>query len=178
MDLNSLINKCKKNNRQAQEALYHMYKDALFTLCLKYCRNYEEAEDNLQDSFLVILKNIKKYNGKGSFEGWLKRIAINKAIDRYKKEPFKQEIKDYPSEDEDVKIDLESYQLSLDDLLALIQDLPDQYRLIFNLYELDNYSHKEISEKLSISEGTSKSNLHRAKVLLKKQIVNLKKSSM
>lgn len=137
-------------------------------LCLKYCANEAEAEDNLHNAFIEIFTNIKKYNKSGSFEGWMKRITINKAIDSYKRTFHLLPIKDdYFQETviEDHEIDF-----SLDYILSLIQELPNQYRMVFCLYELDDYSHQEIAAMLSISEGTSKSNLHRAKVILKEKI--------
>ncbi|WP_299441526.1 RNA polymerase sigma factor [uncultured Aquimarina sp.] len=171
MDDRELIKKCKKNNRKAQSELFYTYKDKLFALCLKYCKNHAEAEDILHDSFLTIYKKIKQYKHKGSFEGWMKRITINKAIDRYNDNFFL----DTPIKENliyDTKIDSELFSFSIDELLEFIRKLPDQYRLVFNLYELDNYSHKEIAEMLKISEGTSKSNLHRAKSQLKMVILS------
>lgn len=152
-----------------------MYKDDLYVLCLKYCKNMEDAQDNLHDAFMDIFTNIHKYKGQGSFEGWLKRITINKAIDKYKKNS---EISIIINNDilEDPSIDTEAVNLPLNILLGLIQELPNQYRLVFNLYEMDNYSHKAISEMLSISEGTSKSNLNRAKHILKSKIEHIKTS--
>jgi len=173
-----LIKGCKKNAPKYQRALYEKYKDTLFVLSLKYCRNLEDAQDNLQDSFLEIFKNIKKYSGKGSFEGWMKRIAINKAIDKYKSNIGTLNIisEDNYSEEPTIAIDILN-EISLSDILALIQDLPNRYRLVFNLYELDDFSHAEIAKMLSISIGTSKSNLHRAKLLLKEKIEKLKSPS-
>ncbi|MFD2564445.1 RNA polymerase sigma factor [Aquimarina rubra] len=171
MDTRELIKKCKKSNREAQSELFYTYKDKLFALCLKYCKNREEAEDILQDSFLTIYKKIKQYKDKGSFEGWMKRITINKAIDRYHDNFFI----DIPIKEDlicDTEIDSDDFTLSIDQLLAFVQELPDQYRLVFNLYQLDNYSHKEIAAMLKISEGTSKSNLHRAKLQLKMAILS------
>lgn len=173
--LDKLIKSCKKNDIKAQSKLYELYKDNLYILSLKYCRNKEEAQDNLQDSFLEIFKNIKKFNNKGSFEGWMKRITINKAIDKYKKETainivIKEEI--LP----DTHIDTDELNISLHFILSLIQELPSRYRLVFNLYELDNYSHKEIAKLLSITESTSKSNLHRAKLILKEKLKNINSS--
>ncbi|WP_166922841.1 RNA polymerase sigma factor [Flavobacterium poyangense] len=168
MNLDLLIKACTKQNRKAQEELYNMYKNALFVLSLKYCSNVAEAEDNLQDTFIEIFTNIKNYKEKGSFEGWMKRIAINKAISRYKKSyTLTAIIDDYPQEE---RIDESEIDFSLDTILSFVQDLPHQYRLVFNLYELDDYSHREIAEMLSISENTSKSNLHRAKQILKEKI--------
>ncbi len=171
MDTRKLIKKCQKNNRKAQSELFHLYRDTLFALSLKYCKNYNEAEDNLQDSFITIFKKINQYNFKGSFEGWMKRITINKAIDKYKKTPFT-DLNINKENIADTIIDSETLNLSLDELLKYIQELPDRYRLVFNLYELDEYSHKEIAKMLHISEGTSKSNLHRAKVILKTKITS------
>ncbi|NER18314.1 sigma-70 family RNA polymerase sigma factor [Spongiivirga citrea] len=176
MTIEKLISECKKNNPKAQESLFVKYKQALFNLCLKYAKNQAEAEDILQDTFLTIFKKIKTYKGQGSFEGWMKRIAINKSIDRYKKDLFvftdiKEEITDDTAIDQN-----EVLGMSLDTILGFVQALPSKYRLTFNMYELDDYSHKEIAKILSISEGTSKSNLHRAKVMLKEMIMNNKES--
>jgi RNA polymerase sigma factor (sigma-70 family) len=170
LDIDKLIKACQKQNRKAQEELYHLYKNTLFVLSLKYCQNEAEAEDNLHNAFIEIFTNIKKFNNKGSFEGWIKRITINKAIDSYKKSYHLSPIKeaDYP----DTEIaENELDEFSLDQILAMIQNLPNQYRLIFCLYELDHYSHKEIAEMLNINIGTSKSNLHRAKMILKEKII-------
>ncbi|SHJ10727.1 RNA polymerase sigma-70 factor, ECF subfamily [Mesonia phycicola] len=168
-----LILSCKKNNRKAQKELYEIYKERLFLVCLKYCRNKAEAEDNLHDTFVEVFLNIKKYKFKGSFEGWLKRIAINKAISLYKN---KKEINVifYDSqlkEEEETKLS-EFNDLPLQSIINAIQKLPNQYRLVFSLYYLDGYSHKEVSEKLDISISTSKSNLHRAKIHLRENLNN------
>lgn len=128
-----------------------------------------QAEDNLQDSFVTIFQKIDSYKGKGSFEGWMKRITINKAIDKYKKEPFFDSIEDRQIKDETL-VNEDQAHIPLDQLLEFVQELPSRYRLVFNMYQLDNYSHQEISEKLNISIGTSKSNFHRAKVILKEKI--------
>lgn len=142
-------------------------------MCLKYSRNYQDAEDTLQDSFLVIFDKIDQYKNKGSFEGWLKRITINTALQKYRKKAPLQIVKEVSFEENTDEIDFEDEKINVDYLLKLIQELPDRYRLIFNLYVLDNYSHKEISELLNISEGTSKSNLSRARKILKDQIESL-----
>jgi RNA polymerase sigma factor (sigma-70 family) len=169
LSIEELIAACKKNNREAQSLLYLSYKDTLFVQCLKYSKSSEEAEDNLHDAFIAIFSSIKTYKNIGSFEGWMKRITINKTIDRYKKRKSTTttEIIDDLLEDTQVE---ETITIPFDTVLEKIQQLPDQYRLVFSLYELDGYSHKEISKMLSISEGTSKSNLHRAKIILKKQL--------
>lgn len=170
MNIKQLIEGCKKSDRHAQKKLYTQYKDILFALCLKYCKNRAEAEDTLQDSFITIFRKINSYKGKGSFEGWMKRITINKAIDKYKKEPFFDTIDNHQIE-EDTTINDTHIDVSLAKMLEFIQELPSRYRLVFNLYQLDGYSHQEISDELNISVGTSKSNFHRAKVILKEKII-------
>lgn len=172
MDIKNLIKGCKKNERKAQSELFRRYKDTLYFVSLKYCRNKREAEDNLHDAFLTIFQSIKKYRSEGSFEGWMKRITIFKAIDKYKSK------KEFPSNiNEDILgetiITEEITKLALEDLLRLIQELPDQYRLTFNLHQMDGYKHREIAQLLSISENTSKTNYHRAKIILRNKIIDL-----
>lgn len=155
----------------AQSQVYQLFSDKLFAVCLKYSRNYEDAEDTLQDSFITIFKKIKQYQNKGSFEGWMKRITIHTALQKYRDKSPLQIVKEVPNENEKIEIeDNENTNFSIDVLLSFIQQLPDRYRLVFNLYVLDNYSHKEIAELLNISEGTSKSNLSRARKILKEQL--------
>lgn len=169
-----LIKACIKNNRIAQNELFQRHKDTLYFTSLKYCRNEADAEDNLHDAFITIFQKIKTFKNKGSFEGWMKRITIYKAIDKYKaNKPLNIEIKDDILE-ENVTIE-EEQNLSLDELLKLIQELPDQYRMVFNLYQMDGFSHKEIASVLKISEGTSKSNYHRAKLILREKIIEINK---
>lgn len=172
-NLEELIKGCKKQELASQSTLYRLYEGTFFVLSLKYCHNEQEAQDNLQDSFIAIFRQIKKYKGKGSFEGWMKRIVINKAIDRYKKELLKRPLDTHITSEESVEIE-EHLNIPLDQILGCIQNLPTQYRLVFNLYVMDEYSHKEIAKMLSISVGTSKSNLHRAKVILKQQLEEIK----
>lgn len=175
MEIEKLIKQCIKNDRTAQNELFRMYKDSLYFISLKYCRNEADAEDNLHDSFITIFQKIKTYKNKGSFEGWLKRICIYKAIDKYKAvKPINIEINDDILQDE-IEVEKDP-EVTLDQLLKLIQELPDQYRLVFNLYQMDGFSHKEIAALLSISEGTSKSNYHRAKLILRDKIEVIVKS--
>ena len=154
----------------AQSEIYKLYADVLFGISLKYSRNYQDAEDTLQDSFLIIFDKIKQYNNKGSFEGWLKRIVINTALQKYRKKNHLQLIKEVSDTEEVVEVDFEDTHLDIGFLLKLVQELPDKYRLVFNLYVLDSYSHREISKMLNISEGTSKSNLSRARKKLKEKL--------
>jgi len=172
LSLEQLIHKCKKNDTKAQGELYKLFSSKLFALSLKYSTNYAEAEDNLQDAFVIIFNKISQYKNKGSFEGWLKRITINNALQRYRTKGvfniINEEIAD------EIEIEIEDESVPLDFLLQIIQELPNRYRLVFNLYVLDDYSHKEIAGMLEISQGTSKSNLARARDILKKKIKNYK----
>ena len=173
MSLNQLIENCKKNDIKAQSELYKLFSSKLFALCLKYSRNYAEAEDNLQDAFLTIFKKIEQYKHKGSFEGWLKRVTINTVLQQYRKEKVFEITPESDIEDE-VTVDIDDETLSIDYLLQIIQELPDRYRLVFNLYVLDGYSHQDIANMLEINIGTSKSNLARARHILKNTIENYK----
>ena len=168
MGLKKLINKCKLKDRKAQSEIYLLYAGKLFALCLKYSRNHQEAQDNLQNGFITIFEKVEQFNFKGSFEGWLKRIIINTTLQTYReKNVLNLVTEEIP---EKVEIEMDEEQVSLDFLLKLIQELPNRYRLVFNLYVLDGYSHREIATMLSISEGTSKSNLSRARVILRDKI--------
>ena len=138
---------------------------------MKYSKNQQDAEDVLQDSFLTIFEKISQYKSSGSFEGWMKRITINTALQKYRDKGILHVVKEVETIDEEAQeVNFDDDQLELDFLLNQIQQLPNRYRLVFNLYVLDHYSHKEIAELLTISEGTSKSNLSRARVLLKQSI--------
>lgn len=170
MSLNKLIEKCKSNDTKAQGELYKLFSSKLFSTCLKYSRSYAEAEDNLQDAFLTIFNKIEQYKNKGSFEGWLKRIAVNTVLQRYRNDKVFDIINKNIADD--VEIEIEDDTISIDYLLNIIQQLPDRYRLVFNMYVLDGYSHKEIADMLNIKIGTSKSNLARARQILKQTIQN------
>ena len=172
MSLDQLIENCKINDTKAQSELYKLFSSKLFAVCLKYSRNYAEAEDNLQDAFLTIFKKIDQYKSKGSFEGWLKRVAINTVLQQYRNEKVFEIVNENIIDTVEIEVDEET--LSIDYLLQIIQELPDRYRLVFNLYVLDGYSHKDIASMLDINIGTSKSNLARARQILKQTIEDYK----
>lgn len=168
MIIEQLIDECSNHNTKAQEQVYRLLAPKLFSVCLKYSRNYEEAQDNLQESFLIIFDKISQFKKTGSFEGWAKRIVINYVLQQYRKQNVFEIISEnIPDEDE---IEIDDDAISIAYLTKIIQELPDRYRLVFNLYVLDGYSHKEIAEMLEINIGTSKSNLARAKAILKTKI--------
>ena len=166
MTLEELIIKCKKQDAKAQGELYNRYNQILFAICLRYSPNYTEAEDNLQDAFLTIFKKVGQYKGKGSFEGWMKRITVNTVLQKYRKHRSFEIVDEGQIEDE-ADNEVESNDVPLAFLLKIVQELPDRYRLVFSMYVLDGYQHKEIAEMLGISDGTSKSNLARARNILK-----------
>lgn len=168
MSLKELIHSCKRGDRIAQEQLYRDYAQILFGICLKYSRNKTEAEDNLHDSFMTIYDKIGQYKFKGSFEGWIKRITVNTVLQKYRKEEYLKVVNDNIAEESE--IDSDYLDIELPTLLRYIQELPNKYRLTFNMYVLDGFTHKEISEQLGTSEGTSKSNLARARMILKDKI--------
>lgn len=168
MSLEELIYHCKKEDRKAQAQLYRRYESILFGICLKYSRNKTEAEDSLHDSFITIFNKIEQYSGKGSFEGWIKRITVNTVLNKYRKEEHLNIVSE--NVEAEVEVDSGYADISLQTLLQYIQALPNKYRLTFTMYVLDGYTHKEIGEKLGTSTGTSKSNLARARMILKGKI--------
>ncbi|MFS4466314.1 RNA polymerase sigma factor [Maribacter sp. 2210JD10-5] len=168
MSQEELIHNCRKGERKAQEQLYRTYAPVLFGICLKYSRNKTEAEDNLHDSFMTIYDKIGQYKSKGSFEGWLKRITVNTVLQKYRKEEPLTVV--HENTKETVEIDEAHSDVGLQTLLGYIRELPNKYRTTFSLYVLDGYTHKEIGDLLGTTVGTSKSNLARARMLLKEKI--------
>ncbi len=168
MSLEELIDDCKQGNRKAQEQLYRKYSGVLFGICLKYSRNKTEAEDSLHDSFMTIFDKIHQFGSKGSFEGWMKRITVNTVLQKYRKKDHLNVVSE--NIEEEVVVESSYADINLHTLLSYIQELPNKYRLTFNMYVMDGYTHREIGEQLGTSTGTSKSNLARARMLLKEKI--------
>jgi RNA polymerase sigma-70 factor (ECF subfamily) len=168
LGLEKLIKQCANNDRKAQKEIYELFAGKLFSICLKYSKNKQEAQDNFQDGFITIFDKIGQFNFKGSFEGWIKRVMVNTILLKYRKKTVLSIVtEEIPDE---VVVDIDDDEISLDYLLNLIQELPERYRMVFNLYVLDGHSHKEIGKMLKIAEGTSKSNLARARGILKQKI--------
>ena len=147
----------------------------MYGVCLMYSRDTEEAKDILQEGFIKIFQKLNQFSGKGSLEGWMRRIFINSALEKFRVKKaillVDEDMEVLAGEVDDKIIDL----LSAKDLLQMIQDLSPQYRLVFNLYAIEGYSHKEISKRLNISEGTSKSNLSRARSILQEKVITLRR---
>jgi len=172
-DLEDLVKDCKKNRPDAQRKLYERFSGKMFAVCLQYSKDYTEAEDILQDGFIKVFTKISQFDFKGSFEGWVRRIMVNCALERYRKQNLLYtvgEIRDYDSK---LSCDDVMSEISSKELLNLIQELSPQYKMVFNLYAIEGYSHQEIGDMLGISVGTSKSNLSRARVILQDKVEKL-----
>lgn len=169
-----LVEGCAKGRPEFQEALYNRFYRKMFGVCLRYSNNRENAEDVLQDGFIKVFKSIGSFSGKGSLEGWIRRIMVNTALESHRKKGKMYAVVDLEQAyNLDSGYDLVS-EINRDEILELIQKLPDGYRTIFNLYAIEGYSHREIGEMLKISEGTSKSQLARARYQLQDSIHRLK----
>ncbi len=180
MDEIEIIKGCLRKDRASQKALYDYYFSAMLGVCLRYANNQEQANDIVHEGFLKAFLGLKNFNHSGTLEGWLRRIMVNTAIDVLRKNKQSYQIVstvhpddktiEIPEEiaDEEVFIHIEK-----EDILKAVQELTPAYRTVFNLYVIENYSHKEIAEMLEISEGTSKSNLSKAKYNLRKNLIHL-----
>lgn len=172
-----IINGCLAQDKKAQKVLYKKFASSMFGICLRYCKKRTEAEDILQEAFLKIFTNIKSYRFEGSFEGWLKRIVVNTALNYYKsnlKRCFDESIDEMHDGNMPATQEFDS-DLSVSDLMKMVNSLADGYRVVFNLYAIEGYSHKEIAELLNISENTSKSQLSRARVILQNKVLEYRK---
>lgn len=170
-NLRNIVKACLKGNRQSQHRLYQMFASRLYGVSLRYADNEEDAKDILQEGFIKIFENLGQYKQNGSLEGWMRKIIVNTGLEKIRKEGKIRLVEDetYAS---NIHMNYEHVleEMQHKDLLKMIQDLSVQYRMVFNLYVIEGYSHREISQKLQISEGTSKSNLSRAREILKKKI--------
>ncbi len=165
------IIKCQKGDRSAQHTVYLAYSPKMFGVCLRYAPNYNLAQDILQDGFIKVFNNIHSFNFKGSIEGWIRKIIVNTALEYIRKKNENSIIDISTLKAQPI---LEDYhQSDYNFLLSLVALLPEQYRIVFNLYALEGYSHAEIGELLKITESTSKSNYSRAKAILRKKLESL-----
>lgn len=170
-----ILKACRQGKAGAQKKLYEAYAANMLGVCLRYVKNMAEAEDVLQEGFIKVFKNIEKYDGKGSLSGWIYRIMVNTALNFLRsrnKIQFIEHNGDIPTEDDDTYVDNEVY--TQQQILDAIQDLPEGYRTVFNLYVIDGYKHREISEKLGISINTSKTQLSKARRMLRDKLLAIK----
>jgi len=168
--LEKIIIGCKKGQHEAQKALFLLFSEKMLGLCLYYTSDIAEAEDILHDGFIRILENIDKYKDTGNFEAWMRRIFINLALMQFRKKRKISNIEETPESSYLNKVNYTTIDVNIDDMMKMIMNLSPQYRLVFNLYAIEGYKHKEISKMLKISEGTSKSNLARARKILQEQL--------
>jgi RNA polymerase sigma factor (sigma-70 family) len=178
-ELEACIRGCVRGNAKSQERLYRYLYGTMMAVCLRYTKNHEQAEDILQEGFIKVFDKVHRFNFDGSFEGWVRRIMVNTAIDffRKKKTDFtvlgeNDSIENYADVAEEEEEHDENYDFTPDDILKAMQQLTPAYRAIFNLYVFENMTHVEIAEQLGISVGTSKSNYAKAKRNLKKILTN------
>ena len=165
-----LIAGCLKGDVRMQEALYRRFSPKMYAVCLRYAAKSEDASDILQDGFVKVYRNLEKYRGEGSFEGWMRRIFVNTAIEHFRKQhPLLSATEQQEATLTDGHWNAFDH-LAAKDILNLVRTLAPGYRQVFNLYAVEGYSHREISELLGISEGTSKSQLARAKAILQEKI--------
>ncbi len=171
--LSQLIQLCIKGERNSQRQLYDLLAPKMFTVCQRYSRSREEAEDTLQEGFMKVFENLQHFRFSGSFEGWVRKIMVNCALQKFRNKPQLHAIMNI----DDSKVEFTnteniSSQLGSKELLKLIQLLPPAYRMIFNLYVFEGMKHREIATLLGISEGTSKSNLSDARTILQKAVTS------
>ena len=166
-----LIQECIRGDRHSQSRLYELYAPKMFVVCLRYSKNKEEAEEIVQEGFMKVFSFLHQFRSEGSFEGWIKKIMVNCALQRYRSKTQMHAIIDIESsEAEQISNEDILSKLGVKELLNMVQLLPPAYRMVFNLYVFEGMKHKEIAELLGIAEGTSKSNLLDARTLLQKAV--------
>lgn len=174
---NELIQGCLRRERSAQKHLYDLYSSKMYSICYRYVKNAEQAEDILVTAFMKVFDKISQFKNEGSFEGWIRRIMVNEALTHLRKARTMYLETDLEQADRQLNYTHLSDHLEAEDLLTLIQELPAGYRVVFNMYAIDGYSHKEIADHLGISENTSKSQLSRARTYLQKMLAEQQRVS-
>lgn len=168
-----LIEECLRGEKAAQKALYDKYAGKMFALCMRYARHKLEAEDIMQEGFIKVFNNLHTFRAEGSLEGWIRKIMVHSAIKNYHRSSFQKEsigLENYP---EDSMVPQAYGDLNREELLNLIKDLPEGYRVVFNMYAIEGFKHKEIARMLDIGESTSRSQLVKARKLLQSMIEKL-----
>jgi RNA polymerase sigma-70 factor (ECF subfamily) len=168
--LDILLKECKRGKRGSQEELYRRFASAMYGLCLQYASSKEDAQDILQDGFIKIFAKLEQVKNPAALPGWIRRVMINTALEKYRSQVLLQRVDDVREEIGEAPGNGVFDDLTCEELMGLIQTLTPRYRMVFNLYAIEGYSHKEISEALDISTGTSKSNLSRARAILQDKI--------
>lgn len=174
MNDSSLVKKCIDGDQRAQRMLFDKFASKMLSVCMRYSKNSEQAEDILQDGFVKVFGKLSYYKGEGSLEGWIRRIVVNTALDQIRKDAkFRDDI---TLDDVDFKLELKGNvleDLAAEDLMQLINEMPTGYKVVFNMFAIEGYSHREIAEMLEVSENTSKSQYSRARGYLKKRLEDI-----
>lgn len=168
-----LVNGCRRGDQRAQQRLFDLYSSRMYGICRRYVKNSMQAEDVLVSAFTKVFEKIGQFKGEGSFEGWIRRIIINEALTSLRKSRAMMIETDLQQAEREPDYDGLSDHLEAEDLLRLIERLPPGYRVVFNMYAIDGFSHKEIADHLGISENTSKSQLSRARTYLQKSLADV-----
>lgn len=168
-----LIKRCLEGNRSAQKQLYDQFASGMYAVSLRYAKSDQEAEDILQDSFIKVFQNLKKFEGRSSLGSWIKRVVVNTALNSERGKIFLYPMVPVDQVEKEVNIQLSGFDFDV--LVGFIRELPEGCQSIFNLYAIEGYSHKEIAEMLKISSGTSKSQYARARKLLQERIIRSEK---
>jgi len=172
--IDELVKRCKAGQRAAQELLYKQFAAKMLGVCMRYATDKMEAEDMLQNGFIKVFQKMADYRGEGSFEGWVRRIMVHSSIEYYRRHHKMMQMVDMEGAGHEPAVNAAAASsLEAKDLLVLIKALSPGYRMVFNLYAIDGYSHKEIAEIMGISEGASKSQLSRARAILKEKILKI-----
>jgi RNA polymerase sigma factor (sigma-70 family) len=172
---NELIEGCRRKDRAAQKSIYDQMAGKMLALCFRYIKDKMEAEDILVTSFLKVFDRIDQFKNEGSFEGWVRRIVVNESLTYLRKNKAMYIETDLEVADREPDLNIADTHLEADDLLKLVSELPAGYRIVFNMYAIDGYSHKEIATQLGISENTSKSQLSRARSHLQARLLEMEK---
>jgi RNA polymerase sigma factor (sigma-70 family) len=168
--LDILLKECKRGKSGSQEELYRRFASAMYGLCLQYASCEEDAQDIMQEGFIKIFTKLDQVKNPDALPGWIRRVMINTALERYRSQVILQRVDEVKEEFDEVSGNEALDNLTCDELVGLIQSLTPRYRMVFNLYAIEGYSHLEISEELGITIGTSKSNLSRARAILQDKI--------
>ncbi|MEN8158389.1 MAG: sigma-70 family RNA polymerase sigma factor [Bacteroidota bacterium] len=168
--LEILLNGCRRGKPKSQRALYERFSAAMYGICLQYASGEEDAQDIMQEGFVKVFKKLDQVKNPAAFPGWIRRVMVNTALEKYRSHVILQRMDDVQEEADEASDDGIFDRLMCQELVDLIQTLSPRYRMVFNLYAIEGYSHQEISDELGISVGTSKSNLSRARAILQEKI--------
>jgi RNA polymerase sigma factor (sigma-70 family) len=169
-EVENIIEGCRKKEPKAQKLLYEQFSAQMYGVCLRYCGSADDAQDILHEGFLKVFEKISQFESRGAFEGWIRRIMVNTALEKYRNKYKVINIQDNIKEADEQGHDDLVENLTVQEIMKFIEELSPKYRMVFNLYAIEGYSHKEIGEMMDITEGTSKSNLSRARAILQEKI--------